>query len=78
MDTSHEIEVLKKAIKDHGSVNSDGKSSIAYGVLFKKTEDTLEALNGTLRSAKRKKQVTFEGELLMMPRDKEVQVILLE
>jgi hypothetical protein len=56
----------------------------------------VEALNGTLRAAKRQKkvltvsrnnpdehtltlcQVTFNAELLMMPKDKEVQVVLLE
>ncbi|KAJ2914146.1 hypothetical protein MD484_g6266, partial [Candolleomyces efflorescens] len=67
-----------RAISDYGTVNSEGKKSIAYGVLFDKTADTLEALNGTLRSAKRQKKVAFDAELLMMPRDKDVQVVLLE
>jgi len=56
----------------------------------------VEALNGTLRAAKRQKkvchkyiqsyspeakaifQVTFNAELLMMPKDKDVQVVWLE
>ncbi|KAK0463140.1 costars domain-containing protein, partial [Desarmillaria tabescens] len=68
-----------EAIKEHGSLNTDGKSSVSYGVLFDKTANTLEALNGTLRAAKRQKKViAFDGELLMMPRDKDVQVVLLE
>ena len=37
----------------------------------------VEALNGTLRSAKRQKLITFEAELLMMPRDKDAIVKLL-
>ncbi|KAH9483208.1 Costars family protein ABRACL [Psilocybe cubensis] len=67
-----------EAIKEHGTLNSDGYSSIPYGVLFVKTEHTLEALNGTLRSAKRQKKVAFNAELLMMPRDKDVEVVWLE
>ncbi|KAF8959543.1 costars domain-containing protein [Flammula alnicola] len=78
LNTAHEIEILKKAIKDYGSVNADGHSTVAYGILFEKTADTLEALNGTLRAAKRQKKVAFEAELLMMPRDKDVHVVLLE
>jgi len=78
MNTSNEIEILKKAIKEFGSVNADGNTSISYGVLFDKTANTLEALNGTLRAAKRQKKVVFDAELLMMPKDKDVQVILLE
>lgn len=37
----------------------------------------MEALNGTLRSAKRQKKVGFAKELLMMPNDKDEQVVLL-
>ncbi|KAJ7472380.1 costars domain-containing protein, partial [Mycena galericulata] len=66
------------AIKEYGTVNSDGRSSVAYGILFDKTANTLEALNGTLRAAKRQKKVAFDAEILMMPKDKDVQVVLLE
>lgn len=38
----------------------------------------MEALNGTLRAAKRQKVVGFEKELLMMPSDKDVAVTLLK
>ncbi|KAF8189658.1 costars domain-containing protein [Pholiota molesta] len=77
VNTAHEIEILK-TIKDYGSVNADGHTSATYGILFDKTADTLEALNGTLRAAKRQKKVSFDAELLMMPRDKDVHVVLLE
>ncbi|KAJ7071738.1 costars domain-containing protein, partial [Mycena belliarum] len=66
------------AIKEHGTVNSDGRTSVAYGILFDKTANTLEALNGTLRTAKRQKKVTFDAEILFMPKDKDVQIVLLE
>ncbi len=61
------------AIKEYGSKNSDGKYSVTYGILFEKTANTrrstfrvqsihsyailVEALNGTLRAAKRQKKV---------------------
>jgi len=77
VNTAHEIEILEKAIKDHGNINTEGKSSVSYGILFDKTANTLEALNGTLRAAKRQKKVTFDAELLMMPKDKDVQVVWL-
>ncbi|KAF8983330.1 costars domain-containing protein [Cyathus striatus] len=78
MNTSHEIEVLRDAIKANETKNADGKSTIPYGVLFDKTANTLEALNGTLRAAKRQKKVAFDAELLMMPRDKNVLVTWIE
>ncbi|KAJ7683581.1 costars domain-containing protein [Mycena rosella] len=78
MDTSGEVQILKDAIKEHGTVNSDGRTSVAYGILFDKTANTLEALNGTLRTAKRQKKVAFDAEILFMPKDKDVQVVLLE
>ncbi|KAJ7901665.1 costars domain-containing protein [Mycena leptocephala] len=78
MDTSAEVQILKDAIKEYGTVNSDGHCSVSYGMLFDKTANTLEALNGTLRAAKRQKKVAFDAEILMMPKDKDVQVVLLE
>ncbi|KAF9460961.1 costars domain-containing protein [Collybia nuda] len=78
MNASHEIQILKDAIKEFGSANAEGKTSVSYGVLFEKTANSLEALNGTLRAAKRQKKVTFDAELMMMPKDKDVQVVLLD
>ncbi|BGP17934.1 hypothetical protein JCM10213_003942 [Rhodosporidiobolus nylandii] len=77
MDVAHEIGVLQVAIKSHGSQNAQGQWECAYGVLFDKTADVLEALNGTLRAAKRQKKISFPGELLMMPKDKDTLITLL-
>jgi hypothetical protein len=33
---------ITEAISDYGSVNSDGKKSVSYGILFDKTADTCE------------------------------------
>ncbi|BGP33605.1 hypothetical protein JCM10296v2_005431 [Rhodotorula toruloides] len=79
MQTAHEIGILAVALKSHGSRNpSSGKIECPYGVVFDKTQHTLEALNGTLRAAKRQKKITFTGELLMMPKDKDVPIVLLD
>ncbi|GAA5980530.1 hypothetical protein JCM5350_004336 [Sporobolomyces pararoseus] len=79
MNTAHEISVLSVAIKSNGTLNpKSGHYEIPYGTLFTATEHTLEALNGTLRAAKRQKKVAYDAELLMMPKDKEVLVTLLE
>ncbi|KAJ8087724.1 hypothetical protein PM082_006561 [Marasmius tenuissimus] len=78
LNTTDEIQILKDAIKEYGSPNAEGKHSVAYGILFDRTANTLEALNGTLRAAKKQKKVQFDAELLMMPKDKDVQVVLLE
>jgi len=78
LDTNSDIDVLKAAIEKHGAKNADGNYSVSYGVLFEQTANTLEALNGTLRSAKRHKIITFEGELLMHPKDKDVPVVLIK
>ncbi|KAJ7576722.1 costars domain-containing protein [Mycena floridula] len=75
LNTEEEINILRDAIKEYGTVDADGKASCAYGILFDKTANTLEALNGTLRAAKRQKKVAFDAELLMMPKDKDVVVV---
>ncbi|GAA6009541.1 hypothetical protein JCM10207_003819 [Rhodosporidiobolus poonsookiae] len=77
MQSAYDIGVLSVAIKTHGTQNASGGYECAYGVLFDKTADVLEALNGTLRAAKRQKKITFDGELLMMPKDKDVPIVLL-
>ncbi|KAI5475601.1 hypothetical protein MNV49_001111 [Pseudohyphozyma bogoriensis] len=65
----------QEAIATHGQPNASSQPSCTYGVLFDKTANTLEALNGTLRAAKRQKKVAFDAELLMMPKDKDVVVV---
>uniref|UniRef100_A0A8W8NML8 Costars domain-containing protein n=1 Tax=Magallana gigas TaxID=29159 RepID=A0A8W8NML8_MAGGI len=46
---------------------ADGKVSVTFGILFSddRCANIFEALVGTLRAAKRKKVVTYEGELLL-------------
>jgi len=61
MNVDHEIKLLQEQVKLLGKPNADGHYSVAYGVLFKATEDIFEAILGTLKAAKKRKIVTYEG-----------------
>jgi hypothetical protein len=76
-----EIEKLIQEIKRLGTVDAaDGLTKVKYGVLFKDdtVADTFEALMGTLKAAKKRKKITFEGELLLQGLHDAVDVVILE
>lgn len=62
------------------STDADGKISVKFGVLFSddRCANLFEALVGTLKAAKRKKVITFQGELLLQGVHDNVDVILLQ
>ncbi len=64
----------------HCHTDADGKISVKFGVLFNDDQcaNLFEALVGTLKAAKRKKIITFEGELLLQGVHDNVDVILLQ
>jgi len=83
MDASHveaDVAILVAAIKA-GEVVTDEASpyshQISFGALFTATEDTLEALLGTLRAAKKQKVVEFKKPMLLHPQDDKETVYLL-
>ncbi|KAK6182656.1 hypothetical protein SNE40_010289 [Patella caerulea] len=80
MNVEHEVQLLIEEIKRLGRPGSDGKVEVSFGTLF--TDDRcaniFEALVGTLRAAKRKKIVTYEGELLLQGVHDEVPIRLLK
>ncbi|MCI4395893.1 hypothetical protein PGIGA_G00197200 [Pangasianodon gigas] len=80
MDVDHEVTLLVNEIHRLGSKNADGKISVKFGVLFNddKCANLFEALVGTLKAAKRKKVITFQGELLLQGVHDNVDVILLQ
>lgn len=80
MNVEHEVTLLVEEIRRLGSKNPDGKTSVKFGVLFSddKCANLFEALVGTLKAAKRKKIITFEGELLLQGVHDNVDVILLQ
>ncbi|XP_026088441.1 costars family protein ABRACL-like [Carassius auratus] len=75
-----EVTLLVDEIRRLGSKNADGKISVKFGVLFNDDQcaNLFEALVGTLKAAKRKKVITFEGELLLQGVHDNVDVILLQ
>lgn len=80
MNVSHEIELLVQEIQRLGSKNADGQTSVKFGVLFNddRCANIFEALVGTLRAAKRKRIVNFQGELLLQGVHDNVDVVLLQ
>ncbi|XP_004550622.1 costars family protein ABRACL [Maylandia zebra] len=80
MNVSHEIDLLVQEIQRLGSKNADGKCSVKFGVLFNddRCANIFEALVGTLKAAKKKKVIDFQGELLLQGVHDNVDVILLQ
>lgn len=77
-----EEEVLRlvQEIKRLGAADASGQVKVKYGVLFKDdvVANTFEALLGTLKAAKKRKVVTFEGELLLQGVHDNVDIVLLK
>ncbi|XP_047980172.1 costars family protein At4g33640 [Salvia hispanica] len=67
MNVDEEVERLKEEIKRLGKPQSDGSYTVTFGVLFNddRCANIFEALVGTLRAAKKRKLVTYDGELLL-------------
>lgn len=80
MNVEHEVGLLVDEIRRLGNTNADGKISVKFGVLFNDDHcaNLFEALVGTLKAAKRKKIITFDGELLLQGVHDNVDVILLQ
>uniref|UniRef100_A0A8B9I6A1 Costars family protein ABRACL n=2 Tax=Anser TaxID=8842 RepID=A0A8B9I6A1_9AVES len=80
MNVEHEITLLVEEIRRLGTRNADGQVSVKFGVLFadEKCANLFEALVGTLKAAKRRKIVTYQGELLLQGVHDNVDIILLQ
>lgn len=80
MNVEHEVQLLVQEIKRLGSPNADGLMVVKFGVLFSddKCANLFEALVGTLRAAKRKKIITYQGEMLLQGAHDNVDIVLLK
>ncbi|XP_036009541.1 costars family protein ABRACL-like [Mus musculus] len=80
MNVEHEVNLLVEEINRLGSKNADGKLSVKFGVLFQndRCANLFEALVGTLKAAKRRKIVTYTGELLLQGVHDDVDIVLLQ
>ncbi|GFS00180.1 costars family protein ABRACL [Elysia marginata] len=67
MNVEHEVKLLVDEINRLGKPGPDGKLEVTFGTLFNddRCANIFEALVGTLRAAKRKKIITYDGELLL-------------
>ncbi|XP_047092123.1 costars family protein-like [Lolium rigidum] len=81
MNNSHvdeEVGKLKEEIQRLGQQQPDGSYKVKFGVLFNddRCANIFEALVGTLRAAKKRKIVTYEGELLLQGVHDNVEITL--
>ncbi|KAF3435100.1 hypothetical protein FNV43_RR22187 [Rhamnella rubrinervis] len=78
MNVEEEVERLKEEIKRLGKIQDDGSYKVTFGVLFNddKCANIFEALVGTLRAAKKRKILTYDGELLLQGVHDNVEIIL--
>ncbi|KAF8594616.1 hypothetical protein BDV93DRAFT_458604 [Ceratobasidium sp. AG-I] len=77
-----EVEQLKKEIKRLGEKPQDGQgiAVVKFGKLVRddRCSNIFEALVGTLRAAKRKGVVSFQGQMLLQGAHDDVDVVLLQ
>lgn len=80
MNVQHEVSLLVEEIQRLGNKNADGQTIVKFGVLFNddRCANIFEALVGTLRAAKKKKIVNYQGELLLQGVHDNVDIILLQ
>lgn len=79
MDVDKEVQLLIEEMKRLGEPNEEGKIVVTFGVLFHddRCANLFEALVGTLRAAKKRGIVDYEGQLLLQGVHDDVGVILL-
>ncbi|XP_069119626.1 costars family protein ABRACL-like [Argopecten irradians] len=81
MNVAHEVTLLVDELKRLGADNrnADGNCVVKFGTLFAddKCANLFEALVGTLRAAKKKKYITYKGEMLLQGAHDDVDIELL-
>merc|ERR1711934_116493 len=80
MNIDHEISQLVDCIKRIGEPGDDGKTQVTFGKVFKDEilEQQLESLVGTLKAAKKRGIVAFEGQMLLQGAHDHVVITLLK
>ncbi|KAJ9538013.1 hypothetical protein OSB04_030746 [Centaurea solstitialis] len=78
MNVDEEIHQLKQEIQRLGRKQNDGSYKVTFGVLFSddRCANIFEALVGTLRAAKKRKVVAYDGELLLQGVHDNVEIVL--
>ncbi|KAM5164566.1 costars family protein ABRACL [Mantella aurantiaca] len=80
MNVDHEVSLLVEQIHRLGTRDQDGKLKVKFGVLFNDDQcaNLFEAMVGTLKAAKRKKILTYDGELLLQGVHDNTEIVLLQ
>ena len=80
MDVNHEIKLLVEEIKRLGAPNSEDLVVVTFGTLFKddRCANLFEALVGTLKAAKKRKIIKYEGEILLQGVNDNTEIVLLK
>ncbi|XP_020222468.1 costars family protein [Cajanus cajan] len=78
MNVEEEVQRLTQEIKRLGEAQEDGSYKVTFGTLFNDDEcaNIFEALVGTLRAAKKRKVLKYDGELLLQGVHDNVEIIL--
>jgi hypothetical protein len=68
-DVEHEIKLVQYHIARIGKQEPDGSYKITFGEFFadEEVEQVFESLVGSLKAAKRKGLLKFDGQMLLMP-----------
>eukprot|EP00183_Erythrolobus_madagascarensis_P004660 CAMPEP_0185857854 /NCGR_PEP_ID=MMETSP1354-20130828/29712_1 /TAXON_ID=708628 /ORGANISM="Erythrolobus madagascarensis, Strain CCMP3276" /LENGTH=83 /DNA_ID=CAMNT_0028560127 /DNA_START=84 /DNA_END=335 /DNA_ORIENTATION=+ len=79
MKVEDEVRDVIRFIKELGKPNADGKMVLTFGDYFKSDEvqNTLENPFATLKAAKKRGVIDFEGEMLWQGMHDHVELILL-
>ncbi|EFJ24172.1 hypothetical protein SELMODRAFT_8582, partial [Selaginella moellendorffii] len=78
MNVEEEVGRLRLEIERLGTVLPDGSTVVKFGILFNddRCANLFEALVGTLRAAKKRKLLTYDGELLLQGVHDNVDIVL--
>lgn len=78
-DVDREVELVVMHMKRIGTQQPDGSYQITFGDFFNdpEVEQTFESLVGSLKAAKRRGLLNFQGQMLLMPTHKDVVLTLL-
>ncbi|ETO27738.1 hypothetical protein RFI_09392 [Reticulomyxa filosa] len=74
-----EIALLVREIKRLGKPNSNGKYSVTFKTIFNDEQcaNIFEALVGTLKAAKKRKVIDYQGQILLQGVSDNVEIVLL-
>ena len=78
-DVDKEVSLISEHMKRLGTKQADGSYKCTFGHLFNDdtVTQTFESLVGSLKAAKKRGVINFEGQMLLMPTHKDVMLTLL-